>query len=124
METRIFLIGQGLFRAGLEHALAREPNLSVVGSVNTWAEAQTLMADARPEVLIVDNASKELRHVSLLLLAAAETQNLKVILLTLSENRIEIIDQHQESNVSLADLLNLLQPSVGTSGEHQGEAPC
>jgi DNA-binding NarL/FixJ family response regulator len=124
MATRILLIGQGLFCAGLEHVLARESNLTIVGSVNTWAEAQAAMTNVRPDVLLVDNASDELRQVSLSLLVASEAQNLKVILLTLSENRIEIIDQHQETNVSLAGLLELLQPSIGAPGDQPRMGPC
>jgi DNA-binding NarL/FixJ family response regulator len=124
MTTRILLIGQGLFRDGLEHVLAQEPSVTIVGSVSTWTEAQDLMARVRADALIVDHASEKLRQADLLPLLGTEAQDIKVIHLTLAENRMVVHDQRQVTDVSLADLLGVLHSSAGSARDRQEPEPC
>jgi len=119
MATRILLIGQGLFRDGLEHILAQEPTVTIIGSVSTWAEAQDLMARARPDVLIVDHAAEKLRQADLLPPLEAQAWDLKIIHLTLAENRMVVHDQRQVADVSLTDLLGALRSSDGSPHDRQ-----
>ncbi len=111
MSTRVLLVGQGLFREGLEHTLAQEPTITVVGSANTWPEAQTLVARLKPDVLIVDHAATALGQADMTPLPGLNDQTLKVIHLTLAENKMVVHDQRHVTNVSLTDLLQALKSS-------------
>ena len=109
MPTRVLLVGRGLFRDVLEHALAQEPAVTIVGSADTWLEAQTLVAELKPDVLIVDHAAKALSQADMVPLLGSESQALKVIHLTLAENKMVVYDQRQVADVSLTDLLSALK---------------
>jgi len=122
MATRILLIGQGLFRDGLEHVLAQESTVTIVGSVSTWAEAQDL--HERVDVLIVEHTSEKLRQADLLPLLGTEAQDLKVIHLTLAENKMVVHDQRHVTDVSLTDLLGVLRSPAESSRDRQGAEPC
>ncbi len=122
MATRILLIGQGLFCDGLAHVLAQEPTVTIVGSVNTWDEAQDL-AYARADVLIVDHASEKLCQADLLPLLGAEARNIKVIHLTLAESKMVVHDQRQVTDVSLTDLLSVLRSPGESMHDRQGTEP-
>ncbi len=111
MPTRVLLVGRGLFRDGLERTLAHEPTIAIVGSANTWQAAQALVTQLKPDVLIVDHAAKSLRQVDITPVLAATTSTLKVIHLTLAENKMVVYDQRQVANVSLTDLLQALKSS-------------
>ncbi len=112
MITRVLLVGQGLFRDGLERTLAQEPSIAIVGSALTWAEAQKMAADLKPDVLIVDHAGVALNQADLAPLLSMDDQALKVIHLTLAENKMVVHDQRQVTNVSLTDLLQALKTSA------------
>jgi DNA-binding NarL/FixJ family response regulator len=112
MSTRVLLVGQGLFREGLEHALADEPTVTIVASANTWAEAQALAARLKPDALIVDHAATALHQADMAPLLGLDDQSLKVIHLTLAENKMMVYDQRQVTNVSLTDLLQALKSSA------------
>ena len=111
MSTRVLLVGQGLFRDGLAHTLAQEPTVTIVGSANTWSEAQTLVARLKPDVLIIDHAATALRQGDMTPVLSTGDQALKVIHLTLAENKMVVYDQRQVTNVSLTDLLQALKSS-------------
>jgi len=108
MSTRVLLVGQGLFREGLERALAQEPTLSVVGTASSWAEAQAMVARLKPDVLIVDHAASALYQADMTPVLGTDDQPLKVIHLTLAESKMVVYDQRQVTNVSLTDLLQAL----------------
>jgi DNA-binding NarL/FixJ family response regulator len=111
MSTRVLLVGQGLFRDGLEHTLAQEPTVTIVGSATTWSEAQALVARLNPDVLIVDHAATALHQADMTPVLGTADQPLKVIHLTLAENKMVVYDQRQITNVSLTDLLQALKSS-------------
>ena len=112
MPTRVLLVGRGLFRDGLEHALAQEPSVAIVGSADTWQAAQALVPELKPDVLIVDHAAKALHNADMATLLGTETQPLKVIHLTLAENKMVVYDRRQVADVSLTDLLSALKPDA------------
>ncbi len=109
MPTRVLLVGRGLFRDGLERALAQEPAVTVVGSADTWREAQAQVLELKPDVLIVDHAAKALRQADMTPVLGTESQPIKVIHLTLAENKMVVYDQRQVADVSLVDLLSALK---------------
>ena len=109
MPTRVLLVGRGLFRDGLERALAQEPTVTIVGSADTWREAQARVLELKPNVLIVDHAAKALRQADMTPVLGTESQPLKVIHLTLAENKMVVYDQRQVADVSLTDLLSALK---------------
>ena len=109
MPTRVLLVGRGLFRDGLERALAHEPTVAVVGSADTWQAAQALVTQLKPDVLIVDHAAKALRKVDMTPVLETDAPTLKVIHLTLAENKMVVYDQRQVADVSLTDLLSALK---------------
>jgi len=114
MPTRVLLVGRGLFRDGLEHSLAQEPSVIIVGSADTWLEAQALVAELKPEVLIVDHAAKALQQSDMVPVLGSGAQALKVIHLTLAENKMVVYDQRQVADVSLTDLLSALKPDASS----------
>ncbi len=109
MSTRVLLVGQGLFREGLERTLAQEPTVCIVGSATSWSEAQALVEQLKPDVLIVDHAATALHQADMTPVLGTDVQPLKIIHLTLAENRMVVYDQRQVSNVSLLDLLQALK---------------
>lgn len=114
MLTRVLLVGRGLFRDGLERSLAQEPAVSVVGSADTWREAEALVAELKPDVLIVDHAAKALYQADMVPMLGTDAQTLKVIHLTLAENKMVVYDQRQVADVSLTDLLSALKSGDGS----------
>ncbi len=116
MGTRILLVGRyKLLQSGLAHIIAEAPGAEVIGAVNNWGEAQALMTHTRPNVIIVDHESTELDEADLTPLLEAELQTnaahpqLKVIYLTLADNKMIIHDRLEVTNVTPVDLLLALQ---------------
>jgi DNA-binding NarL/FixJ family response regulator len=109
MTARVLLIGHGLFRDGLARLLAEQPLVSIVGEAGAWAEAQTLVAGKRPDVLIVDHAAADLVEADLAPLLEAEAPAIKVIYLTLADNKMIVHNRQQVADVTVEDLLSALQ---------------
>ncbi len=70
------------------------------------------MAQKHPDILIVDHDSAQLRETDLTPLLENEEQNIKVIYLTLAQNKMIIHNRQQIANVTASDLLQALQTSV------------
>jgi DNA-binding NarL/FixJ family response regulator len=111
MVTRVLLIGQGLFRDGLTHLLRDVAALKIIGATDTWADARLMMLQERPDVLIVDHNNARLSEADLAPVLNIDLPDLKIIYLTLAENRMIVHDQRQVSNVMLSDLLGALHAS-------------
>lgn len=109
MTARVLLIGHGLFRDGLARLLAEQPLVSIVGEAGAWAEAQTLVAQKRPDVLIVDHAAAELGEADLAPLLETEAPAIKVIYLTLADSKMIVHNRQQVADVTVEDLLGALQ---------------
>jgi DNA-binding NarL/FixJ family response regulator len=109
MKARILLIGQGLFLDGLTHLLGEQPEVELIGSAQSWEEARAVAAARQPDILIVDHARAELREADLAPLLENTARHLKVIYLTLSENKMIIHNRQQFGDVTVPDLLQALR---------------
>ncbi len=113
MMKRVLIIGRhNLFYDGLTHLLADESSLTIVGTARTWEEARQLMAQTHPHILIIDHDSARLREADLAPLLENEEQDIKVIYLTLAQNKMVIHNRQQVGNVTATDLLQALQSSA------------
>lgn len=120
MGTRVLLVGQGLFRDGLAHLLGKEPSVFVVGSADSWNEAEDLIAATQPEVLIVDQAAIGSRPTNVYSLLGNPSRSLRIIHLTLDENRAVVDDLRPVPDMDATELLGMLRgswqgPSEGTA---------
>ncbi len=113
MTRRVLLVGQGMFGEGLRHLLGEVPNLGLVGVVNTWDEAQTLLQREAAEVIILDHSTVQVGEAELAALFRAHGQALQVISLTLTESKLTLFALKEVSNATLEDLVHLLRASGG-----------
>ncbi len=128
MGTRILLVGRGLFRDGLAHALRQEPSVTIVGSVSAWHDVPAEVALTHPDVLIVDEAAVRPATPDTLPLLGPGASHLKIIYLTLDTNRAVVDDLRQVIDLSLTDLVTLLRASPaplrgGAESEHDSSHP-
>jgi response regulator of citrate/malate metabolism len=111
MNTRILLIGQGLFLDGLTHILSEQPNTEIIGAVSSWKAAENLVAERQPDIIIVDHNEEELRETDLAPLLENQIASVKVIYLTLAANKMIIHNRQQFDDVTMPDLLKALGSS-------------
>ena len=123
MGTRVLLVGQGLFRDGLAHLLGKEPSVFVVGSASSWGEAEDLIAETQPEVLIVDQAVIGGRTPDVYSLLGSPSRRLRIIHLTLDENRAVVDDLRQVPNMDATELLGMLRSSSEEPTEGAASRP-
>lgn len=109
MKTRLLLIGQGIFLDGLTHILNEQSNLQIIGAVDDWSKAQQILAQQQPDIIIVDHADTELRAADLSPLLTNDYPTIKVIYLTLAENKMVIHNRKQVSGATITDLLQAMQ---------------
>ena len=109
--TRILLIGQGIFLDGLTHILGEQTGVEIIGAVSDWAATRQTLSRQQPEIIIVDHANAELRAADLSPLLENDYPSIKVIYLTLADNKMVIHDRKQVSGATLSDLLQALQLS-------------
>lgn len=114
MPTRIFLIGQGVFPEGLAHLLTEEKDILLLGAAVDWAEARQKLAGSLPDVLIVDHTSQRLQGDELASLLPDGNRSLRVIYLSLAENRMIIHNQQLVRNVTVPDLLKAVHSPLST----------
>jgi DNA-binding NarL/FixJ family response regulator len=109
MKTQILLIGQGIFLDGLNHILAEKSSLEIIGAVDSWGQAHATINDQQPDIIIVDHANADLRVSDLSPLLENNYPKIKVIYLTLADNKMVIHDRRQISGATVKDLLKALQ---------------
>jgi DNA-binding NarL/FixJ family response regulator len=113
MATRVLIIGRHhLFHDGLIHLLDDQQDLEVVGAVENWDKAREIMSQAQLDVLIVDHEAAELRENDLSPLLENLDRDIKVIYLTLAQNRMIIHKRQQVANVTAEDLLVAVQAPI------------
>ena len=95
-----------LFREGIVRLLGDRAD--VVGSVTRWEDARQLPLERRPDVIIVDHDSPELKVADLAPLLWPDAEDLRVIYVTLSGDKMTIHERHQVSGASEADLIRAL----------------
>lgn len=110
MVTRVLIIGRHrLFHDGLTHLLGDQQTLELVGSVQNWEKAREIMSREQLDVLIIDHESIELRERDLSPLLENVDRDIKVIYLTLAQNKMIIHKWQQVANVTAEDLLTAVQ---------------
>ena len=82
----------GIFRDGLRRLLEAEPNLCVVGEAADGAEAVALVAQLRPDILLLDLAMPRVPGMEVLRELAAGQHPVRTILLTASVERPQILE--------------------------------
>ncbi|MEJ2748152.1 MAG: hypothetical protein P8183_09630 [Anaerolineae bacterium] len=103
-----------LFHDGITHLLGEQSDLLVVGSVTNWNKAREVMAREQPDVLIIDHDSADLHENDLVPLLEIADRDIKVIYLTLAQNKMVIHKRQQIVNVTADDLLQAVQsPTSG-----------
>jgi DNA-binding NarL/FixJ family response regulator len=110
MSTRILLIGQGIFLDGLTRILGEQATIEIIAVVSDWVAARKTLTQQQPDIIIVDHANAELRAADLSPLLENDYPSIKVIYLTLAENKMVIHDRKQVLGATLTDLLQALQP--------------
>jgi len=108
MKTRVLLVGEGLFQEGLTHILADHPALEIIAGVGSWQEARAHIAQEQPDIIIVDHANAQLREADLAPLLNSGAENLKVVYLTLAENKMIVHNRQEIINATPTDLLQAL----------------
>jgi DNA-binding NarL/FixJ family response regulator len=115
MTTRILLIGQGIFLDGLKHILVETSSLEIIDAVENWEQVHENLNQQQPDVIIVDHANADLRVSDLSPLLISNFPKIKVIYLTLSDNKMVVHDRRQVAGATVDDLLQALQsPEDGT----------
>ena len=109
MNARILLIGQGLFLDGLTRILSEQSDTEIVAAVSTWEQAREIVHQENPNIMIVDHDKPDLRETDLAPLLESEILSLKVIYLTLSNNKMIVHNRQQLADVSVPDLIHALR---------------
>jgi two-component system, NarL family, nitrate/nitrite response regulator NarL len=84
-----------IFRDGLRRLLESEPNLCVVGEAADGAEAVALVAELKPDILLLDLAMPRVPGMDALRELAAAAHPVRTILLTASVERPQILEALQ-----------------------------
>ena len=90
-EIRIVVVDDHtLFRRGLVALLAREPHLRVVGEASDAGEASRVVAQQRPDVVLLDNHLPGVRGVDAVSALRAAAPAVRVVMLTVSEDAADL----------------------------------
>ena len=115
MRIRVLFIGHGLFCEGLTRLLSDDPSVAIIGAVGSCADARQVVLGEKPDAIIIDHAQIEMNPAELnQLLESVEA--LKVISLTLSDNKMVVHNRQQLADVTLPVLMQALKSQkVGDS---------
>jgi len=108
MTTKILFIGHGLFCESLTRLLSESSSIEIIGAVRTCEEARQLFEARHPDVLIVDHAQAALKLDDLEDLLDYGPASLKVIYLTIRENKMVVHNRRQLTDVTLPVLMEAL----------------
>lgn len=90
---RVFLVeDHALVRAAVRHALAKAPDLEVVGDVSTAEDALRLVPDVRPHVVLVDIDLPGMRGSELVRELAPRFPDVVLVMLTVSREERDLLD--------------------------------
>jgi len=105
MKTLILLVGKGLFQEGLSHILADMHASEIITGAGSWHEVRSGMSQEQPDIIIADHANAQLREADLASLLDSGVENLKVVYLTLAENRMIMHNRLEIINATPSDLI-------------------
>ena len=111
MATTVLLIGHGMFQDGLKRLLEEQAHMSILGTAANWQEALKMVAQSRPDVLIVAQEGPEMDEPELASLLGMSSPPMKVIYLTLAESRMVVHDRQEVAGATVDHLLQALQVS-------------
>lgn len=113
MAVRVLIIGRHhLFHDGITHLLGEQSDLILVGKARSWQKAREIMIREQPDVLIIDHDAADLHEDDLAPLLENVDRDIKVIYLTLAQNKMIIHKRQQVANVTAKDLLFAVQSSI------------
>lgn len=106
-QTALIVSAHPLFREGIVRLLGDQA--TVVGAVSDWQEVQGLDLSQAPDVIIVDHDSSNLEEKDLTPLLWPDADDLRVIYVTLSGDKMTVHERHQVAGADEADLLRALK---------------
>jgi cytochrome c oxidase subunit 2 len=106
-QTALIVSAHPLFREGIARLLGDQA--TVVGAVANWQEVQGLGLSQAPDVIIVDHDSSNLEEKDLTPLLWPDADDLRVIYVTLSGDKMTVHERHQVAGADEADLLRALK---------------
>jgi cytochrome c oxidase subunit 2 len=106
-QTALIVSAHPLFREGIARLLGDQAQ--VIGAVASWQEVQGLGLDQAPNVIIVDHDSPDLKEKDLTPLLWPDADDLRVIYVTLSGDKMTVHERHQVAGAGEADLLRALK---------------
>ncbi|GAA4842555.1 response regulator transcription factor [Luteimicrobium xylanilyticum] len=93
MTTRVALVDdESLVRAGLRAIIDSEDDLAVVGEAGDGSEVLALVADARPDVLLLDVRMPHVDGIAALRALLARYPDARVLVVTTFENDDHVLD--------------------------------
>jgi cytochrome c oxidase subunit 2 len=106
-QTALIVSAHPLFREGIARLLGDQAQ--VIGAVASWQEVQGLGLAQAPNVIIVDHDSPDLKEKDLTPLLWPDADDLRVIYVTLSGDKMTVHERHQVAGAGEADLLRALK---------------
>lgn len=96
-----------LFRDGIIRLLGDQAE--VVGAVSNWEEAKAIVPERPPEVIIIDHGDAALKETDLAPLLWPDADDLRVIYVTLSGDKMTVHERRQVTGAGEADLIRALK---------------
>ena len=104
----VLFVGLGLLQDVVIRLLSDQPDIHIIGSVDSWEEAKQSIQENRPDVIIMDHQNPELMEAELHPLLDQHAKHFKIIYLTSADNRIIVHDRMQINDAAMPDLLRAL----------------
>ena len=118
--TKVVIVGQGLFLEGLTLLLSEEDDVEIIGMAGNCSDALEIAIRERPEVILLDHLQILENQIAFNTLLES-VDSLRVISLTLSENKMVVHNRQQFMDVTLPVLRHALHPQ---SPGIKVEEPC
>lgn len=91
-DIRVLILDdQPVFRFGLRALLTEDPAITVVGDAGCGEDVYTMLAETRPDVILVDPGHADMQCVESLRQASQETMTCRIIIYTTRDDREHIL---------------------------------
>lgn len=108
--TRVFVLARNsLFGKGIESLLGQETQLDIVAMPEDLASLEERILECRPDVIIVNCDDPKDELTSAILCALRERLDVRVIGLSLRDNKLCVYRGEQKQIVQVDDLLHAIQ---------------